>query len=86
MAIEQAPMKVDQLRVQCQSTFIFNRSMKLVHTFTVSAENQMVLAALREHLPDGPSWSAVKKILRARRVAIGGVVCVDEAGSWPTAT
>ena len=38
----------------------------------------MVLAALRQHLPDGPSWSAVKKMFRSRRVAIGGVLCVDE--------
>lgn len=33
---------------------------------------------MRQHLPDQPSWSVVKKILRARRVAIGGVLCVDE--------
>lgn len=38
----------------------------------------MVLAALRQHLPDELSWSAVKKLLRARRVTIGGVLCVDE--------
>lgn len=38
----------------------------------------MVLAALRQHLPDAPSWSAIKKILRARRVTIGGVLCIDE--------
>lgn len=38
----------------------------------------MVLAAMRQHLPDTPSWSAVKKLLRVRRVAIGGVLCVDE--------
>ncbi len=38
----------------------------------------MVLAALRQYLPDDPSWSAVKKVLRARRVTIGGVLCVDE--------
>jgi len=38
----------------------------------------MVLQAMREHLPDNPSWSSVKKILRARRVTIGGVLCVDE--------
>jgi 23S rRNA pseudouridine1911/1915/1917 synthase len=52
--------------------------MQPLHTFTVSDDKQMVLAALRQHLPDGPSWSAVKKMLRARRVAIGGVLCVDE--------
>lgn len=52
--------------------------MKPIHTFTISGEAQMVLAALRSHLPDSLSWSAVKKILRARKVAIGGVLCIDE--------
>ncbi|MDA8564161.1 RluA family pseudouridine synthase [Mariniblastus sp.] len=52
--------------------------MQPIQTFTIADDKQMVLAALREHLCDAPSWSAVKKILRARRVAIGGVVCVDE--------
>lgn len=52
--------------------------MQPIHTFTITDDKQMVLAAMRQHLPDGPSWSAVKKILRARRVAIGGVLCVDE--------
>ena len=48
------------------------------HSFTIAEEKQMVLAALRQHLPDSPSWSAIKKILRARRVRVGGVLCVDE--------
>lgn len=52
--------------------------MQPIQTFTISDDKQMVLAAMRQHLPDGPSWSAVKKMLRARRVAIGGVLCVDE--------
>lgn len=52
--------------------------MKPIHTFTISEEKQMVLAAMRQHLPESPSWSAVKKMLRARRVTIGGVLCVDE--------
>lgn len=52
--------------------------MKPIHTFTISEDQQMVLAAMRQHLPDTPSWSAVRKILRARRVTIGGVLCVDE--------
>jgi 23S rRNA pseudouridine1911/1915/1917 synthase len=52
--------------------------MKPIHTFTISEDKQMVLAAMRQHMPDNPSWSAVKKTLRARRVAIGGVLCVDE--------
>lgn len=52
--------------------------MKPLHTFTISEEQQKVLAAMRQHLPESPSWSAVKKLLRTRRVAIGGVLCVDE--------
>jgi 23S rRNA pseudouridine1911/1915/1917 synthase len=52
--------------------------MQPIQTFTISDDRQMILAALRQHLPDSPSWTAVKKIFRARRVAIGGVVCVDE--------
>lgn len=52
--------------------------MKPIHTFQISETKQMVLAAMRQHLPDQPSWSAVKKLLRARRVRIGGVLCVDE--------
>jgi len=52
--------------------------MQPIHTFTISEDTPMVLAAMRQHLPDAPSWSAVKKILRARRVTIGGVLCVDE--------
>lgn len=53
-------------------------SMKPIHTFEISDDKQMVLAALREYLPDSPSWSAVKKTLRGRRVAIGSVLCIDE--------
>ena len=52
--------------------------MRPIHAFTITEDQQMVLAALREHLPDDPSWSAVRKILRGRRVAIGGVLCIDE--------
>ena len=48
------------------------------HTFTIAEDTQMVLAVMRQHLPDAPSWTAVRKLLRARRVAIGGVLCVDE--------
>lgn len=48
------------------------------HTFTIAEDTQMVLAVMRQHLPDDPSWTAVRKLLRARRVAIGGVLCVDE--------
>ena len=52
--------------------------MQPIHTFTISEDEQMVLAAMRQHLPGEPSWSAVKKMLRGRRVTIGGVLCVDE--------
>ena len=37
-----------------------------------------VLAELRRCLP-GESWSAVRKLLQSRRVAVNGVLCVDEA-------
>lgn len=36
-----------------------------------------VLAALRQWLP-GTSWSEVRKLLRDRRILIGGVLCIDE--------
>lgn len=53
--------------------------MSITHTFTVENEDkETVLAVLRKHLPDNPSWSAVRKLLSARFVAIGGVLCVDE--------
>ena len=48
------------------------------HTFIVAEDTQMVLAVMRQNLPEKPSWTAVRKLLRARRVAIGGVLCVDE--------
>lgn len=38
-----------------------------------------ILTALRKHMPDSPSWSAVRKILRGHYVQVGGVLCVDEA-------
>jgi len=54
--------------------------MPTVHKFTISNDSkETVLAAMRQHLPEKPSWSAVRKILRGRLVAIGGVLCVDEA-------
>jgi len=37
-----------------------------------------ILAELRRCLP-GESWAAVRKLLRSRRVAVNGVLCVDEA-------
>ena len=54
--------------------------MSAIQQFTISGDsNETVLSALRQHLPGKPSWSAVRKLLRGRRVSIGGVLCVDEA-------
>lgn len=50
-----------------------------MHKFTVTDNpGETILAAMRRHLPDKPSWSVVRKILQGRRVAIGGVLCIDE--------
>ena len=50
-----------------------------MHQFTVEDDSHpAILAALRASLPDKPSWSAVRKLLHARKIAIGGVLCVDE--------
>ena len=38
-----------------------------------------VLAAMRQNLPDEPSWSTVRKLMRGRFVAVGGVLCLDES-------
>lgn len=54
--------------------------MPTIHTLEISGDEKLtIVAELRQKLPDNPSWSAVKKLLRGRFVAIGGVVCVDEA-------
>ena len=54
--------------------------MSKTHRFEItSQEKPTVVAALRKHLPNDPSWSTVKKLLRSRFVAIGGVLCIDEA-------
>lgn len=54
--------------------------MPIVHEFTVSDEEKpTILTVLRQQLPDSPSWSAVRKLLHGRFVAIGGVLCIDEA-------
>ena len=51
-----------------------------MHQFTVeNDEKQTVLTALRKRLPKQPSWSAVRKLMKARRIAIGGVLCLDES-------
>ena len=54
--------------------------MATIHTFTNSSDSKpTILASLRQHLPEKPSWSAVRKLLRGRYVSIGGVLCLDEA-------
>lgn len=42
-----------------------------------------ILAAIRQQVPD-TSWSAARKLLQSRKVAINGVLCVDE-GRRPAA-
>ena len=41
-------------------------------------EADAILAVMRSKMPGEPSWSAVRKLLRGRKVAIGGVICLDE--------
>jgi 23S rRNA pseudouridine1911/1915/1917 synthase len=54
--------------------------MKTLHQFTVADDNKdTIIAHLRRHLPDSPSWTQVRKVLRSRRVFIGAVMCMDEA-------
>ena len=51
-----------------------------MQSFTIDDdEKQTVLAAMRKHLAEQPSWSAVRKLLRSRFVAVGGVLCLDES-------
>lgn len=46
--------------------------------FTVDSEEPgRILAELRRHRP-GQSWKDVRRLLQSRRVAINGVLCVDE--------
>jgi 23S rRNA pseudouridine1911/1915/1917 synthase len=48
--------------------------------FTITENtNETVLAAMRRELPGELSWSAVRKLQHERRIAIGGVLCIDEA-------
>lgn len=50
------------------------------HQFEITDDSKpTVSAALRQHLPDKPSWSKVRKLLSSCRVTIGGVLCIDEA-------
>jgi 23S rRNA pseudouridine1911/1915/1917 synthase len=41
------------------------------------SEPGKILAELRRHMP-GQSWKDVRRLLQARRVAINGVLCIDE--------
>jgi 23S rRNA pseudouridine1911/1915/1917 synthase len=51
-----------------------------MQTFKIENDDKdTIIKTMRQHLPDSPSWSAVKKILYARFVGIGGVLCLDEA-------
>jgi 23S rRNA pseudouridine1911/1915/1917 synthase len=49
-------------------------------TFVANADQSglTVLAALRQWLP-GASWSAVRKLLADRQIAVNGSLCLDEA-------
>jgi 23S rRNA pseudouridine1911/1915/1917 synthase len=48
-------------------------------SFAITApQNATILAALRQQYA-GTSWSAVRSVVRARRVAINDVLCLDEA-------
>ena len=48
--------------------------------FSVESDDKPTLiAALRQNMPDQPSWSVVRKLVKACRVSIGGVLCIDEA-------
>ena len=54
--------------------------MAITNTFLIEGEgNETVLAALRKRMPGELSWSSTRKLLGSRLVAIGGVLCVDEA-------
>ena len=50
-----------------------------MHSFKIEEDGLTVLAAMRSLLPDQPSWSAVRKMMRNRLVSVGGVLCLDEA-------
>lgn len=61
-------------------SLFFEETMSPPHDFTCSADdNPTILSCLRAELPGNLSWSAVRKLLKGRRVSIGGVLCMDEA-------
>jgi len=48
-------------------------------THVITSESAgTVLAAIRRHLP-GTSWSAARALLAQHRIAVNGILCVDEA-------
>ena len=50
------------------------------HRFTISEDsNETLLAAVRRLMPGSLSWSAARKLVQGRRVAVGEVLCLDEA-------
>ena len=54
--------------------------MATTNTFVIdNGDNETVVATLRKLMPNQPSWSSVRRLLSSRLVAIGGVLCVDEA-------
>ncbi len=54
---------------------------KFEQQFTIDADEPgKILAELRRHMP-GESWRVVRNLLQSRRVAINGVLCVDEGRS-----
>ena len=47
--------------------------------FRAETKGETILAHVRRYMPGELSWSAARKIIGHRRVAIGGVPCFDEA-------
>jgi 23S rRNA pseudouridine1911/1915/1917 synthase len=74
------------LRPPPPSPFVLGRDLKVAKTKPESGEklfrvlprqvDQTIAAVLREWLP-GQSWSEVRRLLKSRRVAINGNLCVD---------
>ena len=54
--------------------------MTILQTITIENDDRdTVVKALRLNMPDKPSWSTAKRTLHSRRIAIGGVLCIDES-------
>ena len=53
--------------------------MKIIQQINFDEEKaDAILSVMRSKMPGELSWSAVRKLLRGRKVAIGGVICLDE--------